>query len=164
MTDIKQNRTQADIKREKVNKLKNEISKATRMIRIYEAREKRALKKIERVAENHMKNHVGGTANMIGLLRYVYNDVSLHDNPQDALMENRLTSAFLRAARMLEGASLEELIDMYQEGDWFRHMNPTDRGLPEVNSNLQELFDFLKNRKTTTSSIDNGVDSATGDD
>lgn len=164
MTNIKPNRTQADMKREKVNKLKDEISKTTRLIRIYEAREKRALKKIERVAENHMKNHVGGTANMVGLLRYLYNDVSLRDNPQDALMENLLTSAFLRAARMLESASLEKLIDMYQEGDSFRHINPTDRVLPEVNPNLQELFDYLKNRITTTSSTDNGVDTATDDD
>lgn len=140
--DIK--KTRSEIKRERVAKLREEIDKLNQEAKVLEAREKKAAVKIARYADNRMKNHIGGMVNLTGLTRYQYNDKTLRDNTQDALIENLLVGVFWRAAEALGKASLDELIKLYEFGNSVRHIKPVDRVLPELNPNLEGLHEHLR--------------------
>ena len=140
--DIK--KTRSEIKRERVAKLKEEIDKLNQEAKVLEAREKKTAVKLARYADNRLKNHIGGMVNLTGLARYQYNDKTLHDNTQDALIENLLVGVFWRAAEALSKASLDELIKLYEFGNSVRHIKPVDRVLPELNSNLEGLYAHLR--------------------
>lgn len=154
-------KTRSEIKRERVAKLKEQIDKLNQEAKLLEAREKKSAAKLARDNEKRLKNHIGGMANITGLARYQYEDKKLHDNNQDALIANLLVGVFWRAAEALSKASLDELIKLYEFGSSVRNIRPNDRVLPEVNENLNELFEILNQKKS------NGVvtnDCRNGDD
>lgn len=151
MSEDMKNKTRAQIKRERADRLKEEVAKLTKEAKILEAREQKAAAIVMREKESRMKNHVGGTANMTGLLRYVYNDTSLHDNPQDELIENLLAGVFWKSAEALAKANADELIKLYDLGGSIRGTKPKDRVLPELNPYLMQLFDYV--RQTNVSEL-----------
>lgn len=155
----KPNLSRTELKKIKVQKLKEQAALLTKELKRIEAQEKYAAKKIQRTIENRLKNHIGGTVNMTGLLRYVYEDESLHDNPQDALIENLLAGVFWEAAYRLESLSIEELILLYETGYKFRSLKPSEREIPNTNKNLNELFSYLKKRNVDnkTKMIDSNI-------
>lgn len=150
--DIK--KTRSEIKRERVAKLKEEIDKLNQEAKVLEAREKKAAVKLARYADNRMKNHMGGMVNLVGLARYQYNEKTLHDNNQDALIENLLVGAFWRAAEALSKASLDELIELYEFGNSVRRIKPVDRVLPELNPNIEGLYAYLRQLENNETASD----------
>ena len=158
MTDKKESKTLLEIKRERIEKLKQDKIKAEEELKVLQARQKKKDEAIARTKENALKNHVGGTANMVGLLDYVYDDKALYDNQQDELIENLLAGAFLKAAEYLSQATTEQLIATYQKGYTLRQTKKNERTLPPKNSNLNELFDYIRNKKITEKTQDSHND------
>jgi len=150
--DIK--KTRSEIKRERVAKLKEEIDKLNQEAKVLEAREKKSAAKLARYNENRLKNHIGGMVNLVGLARYQYNEKTLHDNNQDALIENLLVGVFWRAAEGLGKASLNELIELYEFGNSVRRIKPVDRVLPELNPNLEGLYAHLRQLESNETALD----------
>ena len=97
-----------------------------------------------RAKEDRMKNHAGGMMRMLGLLDYIYPDAELHDNNQDALIENLLVGGLLRVSQKLSQSKLPELHNIYNEGKEFRDRSPENRMVPKINPELQKLFDILR--------------------
>lgn len=154
-------KTRAELKREQIEKAKAELDKLQKEAKRLEAAEKKSAAQLARTLDNRMKNHIGGTAKMVGLLNYVYNDKLLHDNKQGALIENLLVGVFWRASNALSNATAEELKSLYELGKTIRNTEPDKREVPEVNKYLNELFDILRKNKsniTDTKGEQNGDD------
>jgi hypothetical protein len=115
----------------------------------------------QRLKEDRMKNHAGGMMRMVGLLDYIYPDAELHDNNQDALIENLLVGALLKMSKELSGNATFELQEIYKQGEKFKKLTPQQRVLPGVNSNIADLFDILiqtKRNLSDTKGEQNGHD------
>lgn len=147
-------KTRSEIKRERVAKLKEEIDKLNQEAKVLAAREKKVAVKLARDSEKRLKNHIGGMVNLTGLARYQYEDKTLHDNNQDALIANLLVGVFWRAAEALSKASLDELIKLYELGKSIRGIKPVDRVLPELNPNLQGLYEHLRQLESNETTLD----------
>lgn len=145
MSDDNSNKkTRAELKREQVEKAKSELDKLQKEAKRLEAEERKTAAQLARTVQDRMKNHIGGSAKLAGLLNYVYSDKSLHDNRQDALIENLIVGVFWRASQALSSATAEELKSLYDLGKTIRNTEPDKREVPEVNNNLKELFEYLK--------------------
>lgn len=154
-------KTRAELKREQIEKTKADLDRLQKEAKRLEAAEKKSAAQLARTLDNRMKNHIGGTAKMVGLLNYVYNDKLLHDNKQDALIENLLVGVFWRASNALSNATAEEIKSLYELGKTIRNTEPDKREVPEVNKYLNELFDILRQNKsniTDTKGEQNGHD------
>lgn len=154
-------KTRAELKREQIEKTKADLDRLQKEAKRLEAAERKSTAKLARILDNRMKNHIGGTAKMVGLLNYVYNDKFLHDNKQDALIENLLVGVFWKASNALSNATAEELKSLYELGKTIRNTEPDKRDVPEVNKNLNELFEYLRKNK---SNITDAKGEQNGDD
>lgn len=137
-------KTRAELKREQIEKTKADLDRLQKEAKRLEAAERKSTAKLARILDNRMKNHIGGTAKMVGLLNYVYKDKLLHDNKQDALIENLLVGVFWKASNALSNATAEELKSLYELGKTIRNTEQDKRDVPEVNKNLNELFEYLR--------------------
>ena len=102
-------KTRAELKREQIEKTKADLDRLQKEAKRLEAAEKKSAAQLARTLDNRMKNHIGGSAKLAGLLNYVYSDKLLHDNKQDALIENLLVGVFWKASNALSNATAEEL-------------------------------------------------------
>ena len=102
-------KTRAELKREQIEKTKADLERLQKEAKRLEAAEKKSAAQLARTLDNRMKNHIGGSAKLAGLLNYVYSDKLLHDNKQDALIENLLVGVFWKASNALSNATAEEL-------------------------------------------------------
>lgn len=109
-----------------------------------------------RLKEDRMKNHAGGMMRMTGLLDYIYPDAELHDNNQDALIENLLVGGLLSMCEAFATSTPVELHELYKQGERFRKLTPAQRDLPGVNSNIAELFDILRQGNSNLSEPKDG--------
>ena len=162
MSEDKLNKkTRAELKREQIEKTKADLDRLQKEAKRLEAAEKKSAAQLARTLDNRMKNHIGGSAKLAGLLNYVYSDKSLHDNRQDALIENLIVGVFWRASQTLSNATVAELKSLYELGQAIRNMEPDKRDVPEVNKSLNEFFDILRQNKsniTDTKGEQNGDD------
>ena len=143
MSDKEDKKTMLEIKLAKKAKLAEEAKKLKREIDILEARKKKSDSYMQREIDFKLKLHTGGMVEMLGLHRYVYNDESIRDNPQDPLIANLLVGALQKVAFELETASVDELQELWECGDKFRHTYKKDRILPAVNPNLEGLIPLV---------------------
>ena len=141
-------KTRAELKREQIEKTKADLERLQKEAKRLEAAEKKSAAQLARTLDNRMKNHIGGSAKMVGLLNYVYEDKSLYDNKQDALIENLLVGVFWKASQSLSSSTIEELKSLYELGKAIRNTEPDKREVPEVNKSLNELFDILRQNKS----------------
>lgn len=133
------------------DEIRRQIEEAEKLIAEKQKLKRRLNRKITgvvereaRAKEDRMKNHAGGMMRMLGLFDYVYPDAELHDNNQDALIENLLVGGLLRVAQKLAKSELHELHELYNQGKAFRDLAPENRVVPKTNPKLYGLFDILR--------------------
>lgn len=153
------------------DEIRRQIEEAEKLIAEKQKLKRRLNRKITgvvekeaRAKEDRMKNHAGGMMRMLGLLDYVYQDAELHDNKQDALIENLLVGGLLLVAQKFSKSKPHELHELYKQGKAFRELKPDQRKVPAVNSDIQELFDILRNpdsNESQTKDCQNVHDDAT---
>lgn len=144
MSDTQIKRTKVEIQKEALAKLKSEAADKRKKIAILEARQKKAAEIKQRALDERLKIHSGGMVHMVGLHRYVYSDVEVRDNPQDALIANLLVASLLKLSRDLESASIDDLKRLWNTGREFRKQQQSDRQLAGVNPHLSELDEYVK--------------------
>lgn len=147
----KEPKTQLQIAEAKKARLLEEAKKSAKKIAKLRAREKRHEATEKRIQDMHLKAHIGGMCEMTGLMRYVYPKGVESDNPQDRLIANLLVGAFQKLAYDLESMAVEELQELWVLGQRFRSQYKKDRTLPNVNPNLLELIELVKDRIKLTS-------------
>lgn len=146
--------------RKQIADTEKEIAEKQKLKRRLSRRINGVVEREQRLKEDRMKNHAWGMMRMTGLLDYIYPDAELHDNNQDALIENLLVGALLRLSEELSTAKPEEIDEIYQRGVNFRKLKPEERKLPSVNKSIDALVAILrqsKNNKTDTKGEHNGV-------
>lgn len=144
MSDTKIKRTKVEIQKDALAKLESEAADKRKQIAILEARQKKAAEIKHRALDERLKIHSGGMVHMVGLHRYVYSDVEVRDNPQDALIANLLVGSLLKLSRDLESASIDDLKRLWHAGREFRKQQQSDRQLAGVNKNISELDELVK--------------------
>lgn len=134
------------------DEIRRQIEEAEKLIAQNQKLKRRLNRKISgvvereaRLKEDRMKNHAGGMMRMLGLLDYIYPDAELHDNHQDALIENLLVGKLLGMSQELSEMSIDELRKFYNQGKAFRELKPDQRKVPAVNSDIEKLFNILRN-------------------
>lgn len=139
MSDTQIKRTKVEIQKEALAKLKSEAADKRKQIAILEARQKKAAENKQRALDDRLKIHSGGMVHMVGLHRYVYSDVEVRDNPQDALIANLLVGCLLKVSQGLENASIDDLRALWDAGRAFRQQKQADRKIANLNPHLAEL-------------------------
>lgn len=144
MSDTQIKRTKVEIQKEALAKLKSEAADKRKQIAILEARQKKAAEIKRRALDERLKIHSGGMVHMVGLHRYVYSDVEVRDNPQDALIANLLVGYLLKVSEDLQKASIDDLKGFWDTGRAFRQQKQADRKIANLNPHLAELEQFVK--------------------
>jgi len=144
MSDTQIKRTKVEIQKDALAKLEAEAEKRRKQIAILESRQKKADEIKQREIDSRLKIHSGGMVHMVGLHRYVYSDVEVRDNPQDALIANLLVGSLLKASEDLQKASMDDLKDLWDTGRAFRQQKQADRKIANLNPNLAELEQVVK--------------------
>lgn len=134
--------------RNKIAEADKEIADMQKLKRRLNRRIDGVVEREQRLKEDRMKNHAGGMMRMTGLLDYIYPDAELHDNNQDALIENLLVGGLLKMYKELSGKTTVELKEIYEQGEKFRKLTPAQRILPGVNPNINEFFERLRQRNS----------------
>ena len=150
MSEITKQKSRLEIAEEKKARLLAETAKTKDNIKYLKAQARRLEAKAQRAINNRVKTHAGGIVEMTGLLRYVYPDDVIHDNEQDALIANLLAGVLLKVGSTLEKASVDDLKNLWEQGQDFRNKNKADRVVSNINPNLDLLFDKLNLKITDT--------------
>lgn len=143
-------KTRLEIAEAKKAKLLEEAKKVKSNIDALKMKARKDESKLKRIQDARLKKHAGGMVEMVGLFRYVYDNESVRDNPQDALIANLIVGALLRVAQGLEKAPVSELKKIWIDGRDFRRMNKDKRILSAVNPKIGELVEIVKSEITTT--------------
>jgi len=144
MSDTQIKRTKVEIQKDALAKLEAEAEKRRKQIAILESRQKKADEIKQREIDSRLKIHSGGMVHMVGLHRYVYSDDEVRDNPQDALIANLLVGSLLKVSEDLKKASMDDLKDLWDTGRAFRQQKQADRKIANLNPNLAELEQVVK--------------------
>ncbi len=144
MSDNQIKRTKVEIQKDALAKLEAEAEKRRKQIAILESRQKKADEIKQREIDSRLKIHSGGMVHMVGLHRYVYSDADVRDNPQDALIANLLVGSLLKVSEDLQKASMDDLKDLWDTGRAFRQQKQADRKIANLNPNLAELEQVVK--------------------
>ncbi|WP_341742908.1 hypothetical protein [Azonexus hydrophilus] len=144
MSDTQIKRTKVEIQKDALAKLEAEAEKKRKQIAILESRQKKADEIKQREIDSRLKLHSGGIVHMVGLHRYVYSDVDVRDNPQDALIANLLVGCLLKVSQELENASIDDLRSLWDAGRAFRKKKQVDRITANLNPHIRELEEYSK--------------------
>lgn len=115
------------------------LKAAKRELRSAKNAERKRQAEERKTAETRLKSHAGGFIEMVGLFRYVYEDDGVRDNNQDSLIANLIVGILLRVSSKLEKASVDELYELWVEGNNFREIDKSARVLPKINPNINGL-------------------------
>lgn len=141
-----------------------EIAEKQKLKRRLSRRINEVVEREQRIKEDRMKNHAGGMMRMVGLLNYIYPDSELHDNNQDALIENLLVGGLLSMSEAFATSSLYVLQNTYKKGEAFRKLTPDKRALPGVNPKINEFFEILRQGNSNLSEPKDGQNGHDGSD